>query len=229
MTIKESLIAKNAQRYMYPLFYMTAVTTFFAAILVVEAGLWGFLFPGMLLLSPVMMAALRRLFEGPLTREFFTPRVMSWCFVVGDTVLLPSALWFAGRAWQDVVMTESEQFRTMLVALLVGILSIFGFRHLDGARYRSVGWSSALKSPTKVWHDCVVMPVTVAVFFWLLLPQIILRLNDTGRAGGTGDFVIACLFLAVFLVLVAKDGLNPPDPRKQHPKWDTKRFKPSWS
>ena len=67
------------------------------------------------------------------------------------------------------------------------------------------------------------------LFFWLLLPQIILRLNDTGRAGGTGDFVIACLFLAVFLVLVAKDGLNPPDPRKQHPKWDTKRFKPSWS
>lgn len=224
--IKEELIARNAQRYMYLLFYMAAVSLFWSGVAAVEQGLWWLLPIGLVVVSPIMMALLRRIFEGPLDQSFFDPKLMSWSFVLGDVIVLPYVLWFAGRGWQDIRLTDGENGMMLLASIVVAILAIVGFRYLDGARYRSVGWESALKSPTKVWHDFVVMSVVTALLFWLLVPQVVLQLTDGERAGGAGNMVAALVFLAFFIVLIAVDGLNPPNPKHQHYRWDPKRFKP---
>ncbi len=211
---------------MYLLFYVAAVSLFLAGVAATEHGLWALLQPGMLVVSPVMMVLLRRIFEGAVQRSFFEPKTMSWSFVVGDFIVLPSVFWFAGRGWQGITLTDGENGMMKVVAIVVGILAIVGFRSLDGARYRAVGWESALKSPTKVWHDFVVMPVVVALLFWLLVPQVVLQLTDGDRIDGPGNMAIALLLLAGFVVLVAMDGMNQPDPTRQHYRWDPKRFKP---
>lgn len=212
----DTLIEWCAQRTMYVVFAAAAVMFYINGIVAVESGWWGLLFPGMLVISPVMMALLRIGFEGPLDRSFFNPRVMSWAFVVGDFMILPLALWFAGRGRHDVSVSAMSSLISMLICAGIGVFAMLVFRKVDGNRYRSAGWASSLSSPTKVWHDCVVMPVVVALLLWMLIPQFIW--------GGSGDTVLSIVFLAIFGFLVGADAWEAPDPRLQHPKWDTVRF-----
>ena len=63
------------------------------------------------------------------------------------------------------------------------------------------------------------MSVVVTLFVWLLVPQVL--------GAWSGDAAMAIAMLVVFGALIAIDGLNPPDPTKQHPKWDVGRFRPA--
>lgn len=203
---------------MYVGFALCGVACYLSGVAMVATGWWGLLFPGMLVLSPMMMSALRYGFEGPLDLDFIDPRIMSWAFVVGDGVVLPFMLWFAGRGWQAVEISDAEVLWSTLLCAVAGLVAMVVFRRVDGDRYRKADWASSLKSPTKVWHDCVVMPVVVALTLWLLVPQFIVN--------GTADTVFAVVCLLVFAALVGVDIVDEPDPRKQHYRWDATSFTP---
>lgn len=203
---------------MYVGFALSAVAFYLSGAALVDTGMWGLLFPGMLLLSPIMMALLRFGFEGPLGLRFFDPHAMSWAFVIGDCIVLPFMLWFAGRGWQAVDISDAQVLWSTLLCALAGLVAMIVFRKIDGDRYHRVDWSSSLKSPTKVWHDCVVLPVVVALTLWLLVPQFVMNV--------TADTVFAVVCLGVFAALVGIDFVYEPDPRKQHYRWDAARFEP---
>lgn len=213
------LIARFAQPVLYVMIAASAVIFYLCGIVAALSGWWLLLALGMLLISPVMMALLRVGFEGPVDRPFVDPHDMSWAFVAGDGVLLPLALMFAAHGWLKVDLTAHELLLATLIYPVVGIGVAVGFRSFDGARYRSVGWASALVSPTKLWHDFVVVPVVVSLMMWLLVPQLL--------TGPTGDTYLTVIVLVSFIGLVAVDGVNPPDPRRQHTRWDPRRFEPS--
>ncbi len=217
------LIARFAQRSMYVVFGLAALMFYFCGVVAVGSGMWALLFPAMWLVSPIMMALLRVGLEGPLKWSFINPRVMSWCFVVGDGILLPFALWFAGRGWQQLSLTNVELFGSMVSAVFIGLMVMIGFRKVDGDRYRTAGWESSLYSPTKVWHDCVVMPVVVAMLMFLLAPQLVTWINGSQPMRG-GDMFISLIMVSGFIALVAVDGVNQPDPRAQHHLWNQYRF-----
>ena len=192
--------------------------TFILGVQAVKHGWWQVLPVGMLLISPVAMAVLRYSYEDPFSLNgFLKPSVMSRAFVVGDILLLPAALGFAGRGWQ-VVPGDGWGYSLWfaLVAFAAGISSAVVFRRFDGPRYMDAGVPTALLSPTKMWHDLVVMPVVIALFVWLLAPQLF--------GAWSSDAFMALTFLVGFGVLVVADALNPPDPAGQHPAWDAKYF-----
>ncbi|MGB3946279.1 MAG: hypothetical protein WBK76_05615 [Candidatus Saccharimonadales bacterium] len=216
--MSDLLIARFAQPLLYLTASLAAVMFYINGMLLTEAGQIYWLPIGMLLISPLMMALLRIAFEGPLTRSFFDPRTMSWSFVVGDLLLLPAALWFAGLGWRQLDLSAQTKLVSAGTYVAAGIIVMVMFRKLDGDRYREAGCSLSLKSPTKVWHDCVVMPVVVALGMWLLAPQLLME-----RSWYT---VVAVVLLGGFFLLNLIDALNQPDPRRQHPLWDTTRFEP---
>jgi hypothetical protein len=193
------------------------------------------LMPGMIFFSPVVMLVARVMCEDWFDRSFFNPRVMSFGFIVGDTVLLPIALFMAGTGWQDLPSTgwhRSEWFALNCIA--IGVLSSELFcRFIDGPRYvqadvaskpisPSSWWhdraevASALISPTKWWHDRAVMTVVTTMFAWLLIPLWVIGGSDFTRP--------AFVFLALFGGTLIIDTIIKPDPARQHPKWDPVRF-----
>jgi hypothetical protein len=60
------------------------------------------------------------------------------------------------------------------------------------------------------------MPVVVALLLWMLIPQFIW--------GGSGDTALSIVCLMIFGALVGVDAWKSPDPRLQHPMWDSARF-----
>ena len=129
-----------------------------------------------------------------------------------------SMLWFAGLGWQRVDLSGRTMLQAAACYIIAGLVVMIMFRKFDGDRYRAHNWASSLKSPTKVWHDCVVMPVVVALGMWLMAPQLFIEWSwYTSLA--------ACCF-GLFFVLNAVDAVSQPDPRRQHPLWDSKQFAP---
>lgn len=104
----------------------------------------------------------------------------------------------------------------MLVAALIGVVAAIGFRKIDGKRYINAGVPEALLSPTKLWHDWVVMPVVTAWLIWLVVPQLFM--------GSSGFPMVTVMFLALFGGLLVIDAALKPDPVYQHPRWDPVRF-----
>ena len=182
------------------------------------SGRGWFLAFGMVVVSPVAMSVLRYCYEFPFDLSgFFKPSVMSWGFVVGDTVVLPLALWFATRGHGNIPSASwGYDIRFAAASIVTGLAVVAGFRKIDGERYVQAGVPTALYSPTKVWHDIVVMSVVVTLFVWLLVPQIMGTWSD--------ETAVAITMLTAFGALIVVDGLRPPDPAKQHPNWDTRRF-----
>jgi len=215
----------RAQSLMYLAFFMVAVASFFGGTAAVEAGAWPLLSTGMFVLAVIGTASLRFFPEKTLDRSFLDPYVMSWAFVIGGSFVVPTVLWFAGRGRSTASLTSEEQGRTLLASIAIGVIVMIVFRRFDSERYESVGWGSALWSPSKVWVDFVVVPVASAMVAWLMLPQLVLRLlGEPERAGTGGDTFIASLFLLVVLAMVVIDAINPPDPRRQHCRWNWKTF-----
>ena len=208
----------SAQNRLYGSVAIALVLTYLLAITVVWNGRASLLLPGMVLLSPVAMLLLRIYPENWFDRSFFNPHVMSLSFIMGDTVLLPISLTMAGSGWTELPETwwhNTWWFATGCWG--VGLLAGCAFRLMDGSRYVQAGVESALASPTKVWHDWVVIPVVTAVFLWTLLPQAII--------GGSMFIRPAMVFLGMFLIAVAIDNfIIKPDPALQHPEWDEERF-----
>lgn len=185
----------------------------------VTSGYGSTLAIGMVVISPVVMSVLRYCYEFPFDLAgFFKPSIMSWGFVVGDTLVLPLAVWFAVRGYENVPASSwGHSLWFAATSIVAGLVVIVGFRKVDGGRYVQAGVPMALYSPTKVWHDIVVMAVVVTLFVWLLVPQVVGAWSD--------EMAVAIAMLAAFGALIVIDGLNPPDPTKQHPAWDTRRFR----
>ena len=206
------------QNQMYMATGMAAVMIYAVGIGVVINGTPGLLFLGMVVFSPVAMGLLRWIYEDWFDRSFFNPHVMSFGFVIGDTLLLPTALVMAGWGWQDLPATgwhRSVWF--VLACAAIGVLAATVFRYvIDGPRYAEACVASALLSPTKVWHDWAVMPVVVAGFTWLLVPL--------WAMGGSSFTRPALVFLALFGAALIIDAIVKPDPTRQHPRWDPVRF-----
>ena len=106
------LIAKFAQPMLYLVAVVAALTFYLDGMVIVATGAAHWLPLGMLVLSPLMMLLLRIGFEGSFDWSFFDPRVMSWSFVVGDVLLLPLALWFAGLLVAGALVFRSRGSRT---------------------------------------------------------------------------------------------------------------------
>lgn len=197
---------------------MGAAAFFFVVTSVTMEGLWWLPPLAMVIMSPAAMAFLRVWYEEPfkLTRDFVNPLVMSRAFVYGDFVLLPLALLFAARGWDEyhAHLADSTLFQFGYLAL--GYLAAVAFALVDGPRYVKAGVSSARFSPTKVWHDWAVMPSVVAVIVWMLMSQI--------KPNVLVETLVAALFLLCFGLLVVMDAKSPVDPRRQHPAWDVANF-----
>jgi hypothetical protein len=197
---------------------LAALLLFVAGIVAVRNGHEELLFPGMIVLSPVAMLLLRWWYEDGLDRSFFNPLVMSWGFILGDTVILPVVLLFGGLGWQDLPngWRQSASLWFAAACALIGLAVAVVFRLVDGRRYVDAGVPTALLSPTKVWHDWVVMPVTVAGLCWLLIPQVYF--------GGSTFTRPAFVFMGLFGLTLLLDAITKPDPAAQHPQWDSVRF-----
>lgn len=209
---------------MYLSFYMIGLSAFLGGIEAVETGAWPLLSPSMVVVSLGITALLRFVLERSLDRSFLDPRVMSSGFVLGGGFVLPMALWFAARGRSDVIMSDGEEARMQAMSVIVGLIAMFMFRRYDGIRYVQADWQDALWSPSKVWIDFVVVPVSSAMFAWLMIPQIVLRIAEPVRAGTGSDTTIATLLIFVFIGCAAYDAVNPPDPTKQHVLWDWRTF-----
>lgn len=208
----------SAQNKLYESAASALVVTYILAVTATWSGRSELLLFGMVLLSPVAMLVLRVFAEDWFDRSFFNPRVMSLSFVFGDLVLLPICLFMAGSGWNE--LPDSGWHRTWWFASgcwSVGLLAACAFRTVDGSRYVTAGVESALISPTKVWHDWVVIPVVTAALLWLLVPQAFI--------GGSTFTRPAVVFLVMFFIAVAIDNfIIKPDPARQHPEWDGDRF-----
>lgn len=96
---------KPSQSNMYAAIVFAVIAAYLAGLLVVLQGNGGLLLIGMVLLSPVAMAVLRWWWEDRFDRSFFNPHVMSFGFVLGDTVVLPIALTTAQFGWAELPAT----------------------------------------------------------------------------------------------------------------------------
>ena len=206
------------QNEMYVCMAVCAMLMFSLAVILTNAGAWVVLWPFMLVLSPGAMAFLRHYYEGGLKKSFFDPDLMSNAFVIGDTFFLTFAMMFAGLGRQGVTVSLGYDVALQVFGLASGLLAVAAFRKVDGQRYINVGWASALKSPTKVWHDWVVFTVTIALFIWLLIPQI----TTHGYA-----FWLSLMWIGCFVVTVTMDGIKGPDVTRQHYRWDEIGFQPA--
>jgi hypothetical protein len=206
------------QNQMYVLTDLAAGIAFGLCLVAVWTDNSDLLIPGMIFLSPVVMLVMRVVCEDWFDRSFFDPRVMSFGFIVGDTVLLPIVLFMAGSGWQELPSTgwhHSVWFA--LVCVMIGQVAGWVFRRfIDGPRYIQAGAAEALISPTKWWHDRAVLPVVTAGLAWLLIPLWVI--------GGSSFTRPAFVFLALFGGALIIDAIIKPDPTRQHPRWDPVQF-----
>jgi len=211
-------LLRSEQNQMYVLTDLAAGLAFGLGIGAVQTDNSDWLIPGMIFFSPVVMLVIRVMCEDWFDWSFFNPQVMSFGFVVGDTILLPITLFTAGSGWQDLPTTgwhRSEWF--VLACAAIGVLASVVFRRfIDGPRYVQAGVASALISPSKWWHDRAVMIVVTALLAWLLIPLWVIGGSDFTRP--------AFVFLALFGAAIIIDAIIKPDPTRQHPKWDPVRF-----
>lgn len=223
---RPSGMIRLAQPAMYACWVLALVMFFVVGMYVAGTMNPAFMAVGMFIISPVMMTALRESFEGPVRPSFFNPKVMSFGFVFGDFVILPIGFWFAARGWQSLTLTSAEFTTATALSAGTGVATMIGFMMFDGARYRKAGWGASLLSPTKSWHDMVVMPVVSALTVWLMVPQIVAVVSFNGRHGSPESLLYATLSFGVFMALCGQDMRTPPDPRHQHYRWNPKKFRP---
>lgn len=205
----------SRQNQLYQASCLAAVSLFIGGIVAVRTGHEQLLLPGMVVLSPVATLLLRWLYEDRLEWSFFNPMVTSWKFVLGDAVMLPITLLLAASGWQELPAGWYQSSWFAVMCGMIGLTVAVGLRRLDSRRYIDADVPSALISPTKVWHDLVVMPVAVGLLSWLLIPQFF---------GASGFTRPAFVFLGMFGCAVLLDAITKPDPAGQHPQWDPIRF-----
>lgn len=206
------------QLFMYVVVAGMSLLTYVYGVIAVMLGWWWLMLPAALLLSPGVMALLRAIFERPFGMAGFTnPKVMSYAFVVGDFALLPLALGFATFGWSSLP-TDGWHYNMQFfwIAYACGVLGAVVFAVIDGKRYTLGGVPTARQSPTKVWHDWMVMPSLIALFVWLLAPQLATLWADAA--------VVSLVCLASFVAIVTYDATMPPVPALQHPEWDSQEF-----
>lgn len=223
-TLVNRFVEYQSQLRMYDIFFMAAILALMGSVAAIETGYWQLLSVGMLVMTIGVTALLRWWPEKSLDVTFLSPRIMSYAFVYGGSYILPAALWFAARGRTKVTLTGSEEAWMLLGSLVVGLVAMGMFYRIDSQRYYDVGWQDALLSPSKVWINFVIVPVSSFVFVWLLTPQIVLRIIDPVRIGTFGDAFTALLFMAAFLGFVVYCVINPPDPKKQHIRWNPRIF-----
>lgn len=205
-----------------PVFYiatlLSAILAYACCVIVVMiGGLPYWLLPlGMLVLSPVSIAVLRWMCEQRSLKGFLRPSVMSMTFVLGDVIVLPLLLLYAGYGREQ--LPPGGFYNTMLFCVLAGLaggcVSII-LRVIDGRRYVAAGMPTALHSPTKVWHSLAVVPAVTASSIWLLIP---LAVNWSMLS------VAPILLLMVCIGLCLRDVRRRSHLQTQHPEWDWKRF-----
>jgi hypothetical protein len=226
-TLVNRFVEYQSQLRMYNIFFMAAILALMGGVMAVELGLWPLLMVGMQVMTLGITALLRLWPERSLDRSFIDPAVMSYAFVLGGGAVLPFALWFAGRGRMNTVLTSSEEAWMTLSSLVAALVVMAMFYRVDSQRYYDANWQDALTSPSKVWINFVIVPVSSAMFTWLLAPQIVLRVIDPERVGAFGDTFIALLLMAPFVGFLVYDKMNPPDPKKQHIRWNTRAYKPA--
>lgn len=153
-------------------------------------------------------------------RGMFSLRKQSWAFVLGDAIALPIAFFFLIWSYRSQEMNSFFDSRGWtLLALIIGVIVGFVFRIVDSPRYVDASRATALKSPTKIWHDLVVYPVLTGLLVWGGIPLL---------SNGVSLFEW-CLIVSLLLWLAfgVRDILRPPVISEQHPRWNVKAFRPS--
>ena len=153
-------------------------------------------------------------------KGMFSLRTQSWAFVLGDAVALP--ITFAFLIWSHRSLEMNSFFESRgwtLLALLIGVIVGVVFRKIDSPRYIKAGRASALKCPTKIWHDLGVYPILAGLTVWSGTPLL------AGGLSGAEYGVLGGLILWVCFGLY--DVARPPDISTQHTTWDTSTFRPS--
>lgn len=170
------------------------------------------------LASPIAMWHHADKYEYRSFREVFNLKIGSWSFLIGDSIVLPTAAVFMVFGWHasDTInwgRSPFEVFGCLGVGVIVGLL----FHAVDGNGYRSAAAQEALASPTKITHDFCAYPV---LFGGLLYGGIPLVQNWNWYCWAVVGCIIAWLLLCVRDMKV---GLNP---KLLHPRWSKSRFTP---
>lgn len=168
--------------------------------------------------SPIAMLCRAVFHERRSFREVFDLKIGSWAFLIGDTTVLPLASVFIVFGWYEVASVESAQSMSVFLGCFgVGVLVGGLFHAIDGIGYRSAGAQEALSSPTKITHDFCAYPVLLGGLLYGAIPIV----QDWGWYSWAA---LGCV--AVWLLLCVRDLYVGLDPKKLHPRWNKRLFKP---
>ncbi len=154
-----------------------------------------------LLLSWGMMNIIARLVEH---RSMLTPYGQYKSFWFGDLICLPGivlAIWYLGRHMHESSnLTRSWGWN--ILCLAAGLTSgiVLHLMDADSSKYSE----SMMRSPTKLYHDFVVMTLFVYIIFVAGLPA----MYHTWHM--VWPYVVIAVFAATFFWLLSYDGKHVP-------------------
>lgn len=171
-----------------------------------------------LLASPILLAILAVEVEGRQLNELVSLRHGAWSFLIGDTLVLTSAVAFAALGWRSIshegwIVSWWWTMSCALIGLGAGAL----FHKWEIGKYMREGAGDRLLSPTKLAHDFVAYPVLFGALTCIGIPLLMHRSWHSWAA-------LVCVII-IWGGLAVCDGLRGLSPLELHPGWDATDFR----